>query len=411
VGIDTNPVKVNSINSGQSPIAEAGVAELIREMVACGRLRACTPAVSAIEQSELSLVCVGTPSNKDGSPNLTSVQRVCRLIGSVLQGKSRHTVVIRSTMPPGSTQRVVVPALESSSGKCAGHDFSVCVNPEFLREGTSICDFYAPAFTLIGADSEYPPDDVCGLYSTICAPLFVTSVKTAEMVKYACNCFHALKVTFANEIGNLCKGQGLDSHEVMHLFCQDTKLNLSAAYLKPGFAFGGSCLPKDIRAILHQAGQTGVSVPLLTAILPSNRLQIERAVDMVLGTGKERVGVLGLSFKPGTDDLRESPLVLLIEALIDRGLTVTAYDRDVSLSRLVGANKDYAEAEIPHISEVLKGSIGEVLKDAQVLVIGSHALNRGDIEAHLRADHLVIDLVRYLDGRREDDGTYQGICW
>jgi GDP-mannose 6-dehydrogenase len=411
-GVDLNATKVEIINSGKSPIVEAGIEELIGAMVAAGRLRATTSSVDAVTNSELSLVCVGTPSNTNGSLDLDHVKHVCEEIGAALKLKQeRHTVVIRSTMLPGTVEGLVVPTLEASSGKRAGTDFGVCINPEFLREGSSLKDFNAPPFTLIGADDAQTANLVRELYADIQAPLFVTALKTAEMVKYACNCFHALKVSFANEIGNICKAVGIDSHEVMHVFSQDTKLNLSPYYLTPGFAFGGSCLPKDLRAINYKAKQVDVEVPVLAAILPSNRLQIERAVEMVLQTKKKRVGVLGFSFKAGTDDLRESPMVTLIETLIGKGLQLAIYDRDVSLAKLFGANKQYIEREIPHISQLMRGSIAEVLDDAEVLVVGNKASEFREISGKVRADQVVIDLVRLFENDQKIDGSYQGICW
>ncbi|HEY5885898.1 MAG TPA: UDP-glucose/GDP-mannose dehydrogenase family protein [Pyrinomonadaceae bacterium] len=410
IGVDVNATKVAIINSGRSPIVEAGIDELMSEMVAAGRLRAVTCSCEAIRESEISLVCVGTPSNANGSLNLIHVEHVCEEIGAALKNKQeRHTVVIRSTMLPGTIENLVVPTLEKHSGKKAGKDFGVCINPEFLREGSSLKDFYAPPFTLIGADSKETADLVSSLYEDIEAPLMVTELKTAEMVKYACNCFHALKVSFANEIGNICKAAGIDSHEVMEVFTKDTKLNLSPYYLTPGFAFGGSCLPKDLRAINYKAKQLDVEVPVLGSILTSNRLQIERAVNMVLQTGKKRIGVLGFSFKAGTDDLRESPMVTLIETLIGKGLQLAIYDRDVSLAKLFGANKEYIEREIPHISQLMRGSIDEVVDDSDVIVIGNKASEFRSIESRLNGHHTVLDLVRIFD--RTSDGTYEGICW
>jgi len=411
LGVDVNATKVSIINEGKSPIVEAGVGELIAATVRAGRLRATTDSLEAVRDSELSLVCVGTPSKPNGSLDLEYVRRVCEEIGQALKTKREyHTVVIRSTMLPGTIESVVVPALEDSSGKRAGRDFGVCINPEFLREGTSIKDFYAPPFTLIGADDEDVASRLRGLYAGIDAPVFVVPVRAAEMVKYACNCFHALKVSFANEMGNICKALGIDSHQVMDVFCQDTKLNLSAYYLKPGFAFGGSCLPKDLRAINYKAKELDVEVPVLNSILHSNRRQIERATEMVLAAGSKRVGVLGFSFKAGTDDLRESPMVALIETLIGKGLDLTIYDRDVSLARLFGANKEYIEREIPHISRLMRGSIKEVLDSSDVLIVGNKAGEFREIESQLRTDQTVIDLVR-LFGEGTSSGTYQGICW
>lgn len=374
IGVDVNPNKVEMINAGESPIVEAGIGPLSKEVVKAKRLRATTDSTAAVRDSEVSLVCVGTPSNSNGSLDLRYVTRVCEEIGAALKDKNaHHTVVIRSTMLPGTIESVVVPTLEKYSEKQAGIEFGVCINPEFLREGSSLKDFYNPPFTLIGADDEDTTATLQALYSGVDAPVITTSVKTAEMVKYVCNCFHALKVSFANEMGNICKAVGVDSHEVMDIFCRDTKLNLSSYYLKPGFAFGGSCLPKDLRAINYKAKQVDIEVPVLSSILPSNRQQVERAVDMVLATGKKRVGVFGFSFKAGTDDLRESPMVTLIETLIGKGLQLQIYDRDVSLARLFGANKEYIERQIPHIAQLMRTSIDEVLEFAEVLVLGNKA--------------------------------------
>ena len=411
MGVDVNPTKVEIINSGKSPIIEDGINELMARVVKSGRLVATTDSEHAILGSDLSLVCVGTPSNQNGSLHLRHVEQVCREIGSVLKSKEqRHIIVIRSTMLPGTVENTVIPALEGTSGKKAVKDFGICINPEFLREGSSLKDFYAPPFTLIGADDEATIASVRSLYAKISAPVFVTSLKTAEMVKYVCNCFHALKVSFANEVGNICKALQIDSHEVMDVFCQDTKLNLSPYYLKPGFAFGGSCLPKDLRAINYKAKELDVEVPVLSAILPSNRLQIERAVEMVMRSGKKRVGVLGFSFKAGTDDLRESPMVTLIETLIGKGYELAIYDRDVSLARLVGANKEYIEREIPHISKLMRDTIDVVLADSEIIVIGNQAKEFRSIAERLRKDQQLLDLVRLFNDRTSNE-NYEGICW
>jgi GDP-mannose 6-dehydrogenase len=410
-GADVNATKVEIINAGRSPIVEAGVGDVIAETVAAGRLRATTDAGEAVRESDLSLVCVGTPSRASGALDLAYIKRVCQEIGAALEAKkARHTVVMRSTMLPGTVAEVVVPTLEVYSGKRAGRDFGVCVNPEFLREGTSLKDFYAPPFTIVGADDDETATLLKRLYAHIDAPLHVVSVQTAEMVKYACNCFHAVKVAFANEIGNVCKPLGIDSHEVMRVFCEDTKLNLSPYYLKPGFAFGGSCLPKDLRAINYKAKELDVEVPLLASVLPSNRRQIERAVEMVLATGKRRVGVLGFSFKAGTDDLRESPMVSLIETLIGKGLQLAIYDRDVQLARLFGANKDYIEREIPHISQLMHTSINEVVETSDVLLVGNRADEFREVATLAREGQTIIDLVRLFEDRTTGAG-YEGICW
>jgi GDP-mannose 6-dehydrogenase len=312
-------------------------------------------------------------------------------------------------MLPGTIENTVVPVLEEHSGKKAVAEFGICINPEFLREGSSLKDYHAPPFTLIGADDEVTTTAVQSLYAGIKAPVFVTSLKTAEMVKYVCNCFHALKVTFANEVGNICKALQIDSHEVMQVFCQDTKLNLSPYYLKPGFAFGGSCLPKDLRAINYKAKELDVEVPVLSSILPSNRLQIERAIEMVVRSGKKRVGVLGFSFKAGTDDLRESPIVTLIETLIGKGFELALYDRHVSVAKLVGANKEYIEREIPHISKLMRADVDGVLNDSDVIIIGNQAEEFRGVAERLRDGQQLIDLVRLYD--RTSNDNYQGICW
>ena len=411
IGVDVNAAKVGMINSGKSPIVETGVGELIEEMVFLGTLRATSDSAEAVLSTDVSLICVGTPSNSNGSLDLTYVKRVCQEIGATLEGKrERHIVVIRSTMLPGTIYDVVVPTLEVYSGKKAGLGFGICINPEFLREGTSLQDFYSPPFTLIGADDQETSIVIKRLYEGVDAPAYVVGVKAAEMVKYACNCFHALKVTFANEIGNMAASLDIDSHVVMDVFSKDTKLNLSPYYLKPGFAFGGSCLPKDLRAMVYKAKEIDVEVPVLQAILRSNRAQIDRAIEMVLKTKKKRVGILGFSFKAGTDDLRESPIVSLIETLIGKGLQLSIYDRDVSLARLFGANKEYIEREIPHISQLMCASVEEVLEKADVIVIGNKAEEFRSITETLRADQTIIDLVRLFQDRTTG-AAYQGICW
>ena len=411
-GVDVNPSKVEMINAGKATIVEMGIGELVAEMAAGGRLTATTDVARAVRETAISLVCVGTPSRPNGSLDLSYVERVAEQIGAAIKGKpGRHTVVIRSTVLPGTIHDVVVPALERTSGKRAGADFGVCGNPEFLREGTSIRDFYDPPFTLVGADDPETGQAVAALYAGIEAPVHVMPVRTAEMVKYACNCFHGLKVAFANEIGNICKASGVDSHEVMRIFCEDRKLNISPYYLRPGYAFGGSCLPKDLRATVYNARSHDVPVPVLEATLESNRLQIERAYELVMATGKKRVGVLGLSFKAGTDDLRESPMVALIERLIGKGVQLSIYDPYVTSSRLMGANREYIEREIPHIWELMRGSTKEVLDASDAVIIGNSAGEFREIQGHLRADQPVVDLVRAFGPRLSDGAAYQGICW
>jgi GDP-mannose 6-dehydrogenase len=412
IGVDVNGVKVDMINQGTSPVLEPGVADLVREMVAVGRLRATTDPREAVGQAALSLICVGTPSKPNGALDLTSVVRVCEEIGRALREHgARHVVVVRSTVLPGTATNVVIPALERASQRKVGDAIAVCVNPEFLREGTSLQDFHNPPFTLIGSDDPCAAREVAELYANVAAPLHIVDTKTAEMVKYACNAFHGLKVTFANEIGNICRASGIDGREVMRVFCEDTKLNLSAYYLKPGFAFGGSCLPKDLRALVHQARQLDVETPVLTAVLQSNRQQVERAVDMVLQTGKRRVGMLGLSFKAGTDDLRESPLVTVAETLLGKGMELAIYDPDVSGARVMGANRAYIEREIPHIWSLMRDSVRDVVAHAEAIVIGNKLEEYRQIETLRHDGQIVIDLARMFDRRTSEDGRHRGICW
>src|SRR6266849_5740186 len=371
IAVEPNTTKVNMVNLGRSPIIEKGMEQLIGTAVSSGRLRASADWSAAVAETELAMVCVGTPSQDNGNIDLGSIQRVCEQIGQALASKQEYfTVVIRSTVVPGTMLETVLPTLEKCSGKRAGADFGVCINPEFLREGTSIYDFYNPPKTVIGEWNKKSGDKVAELYKGLPGPVVRTEIKVAEMVKYADNAFHALKVCFANEIGNIAQAMGVDSHKLMEIFCLDTKLNLSPYYLKPGFAFGGSCLPKDLRAITYKAKELDVEVPLLNSILLSNRQQIERAIDTVIRTGRKNVGVLGLSFKPGTDDLRESPMVTLIETLIGKGLKLTIYDRDVELARLFGANKQYIEREIPHISSLMNSDLNQVIESSEVIIIG-----------------------------------------
>jgi GDP-mannose 6-dehydrogenase len=412
IGVDVNPTKVEMIAEGRSPIIEEGLGELLRKGMIEGRIRATTDVVQAVHESDVSFICVGTPSNPNGSLNLAYVKRVSEHIGEALVTKSGyHVVVARSTMLPGSTEEMVIPTLEQASGKQAGRDFGVCFNPEFLREGSSIKDFYDPPFTVIGADDEKAAAAVTELYAMLAAPLMVVPFRVAEMVKYASNAFHALKVSFANEIGNLCKQQNIDSHQVMDIFCQDKKLNLSSYYLKPGFAFGGSCLPKDLRAILYCCHHFDLYPPVLESILPSNRRQIEIAYEMVKRTGRKRIGVLGFSFKAGTDDLRESPMVELIEHLIGKGYQVKVYDRNVSLANLHGANRAYIEQEIPHIACLMAHSLEAVLDSSEVIIIGNRSPEFKEVLPKLRDDQIMIDLVRAIDNNVLSNGRYQGICW
>lgn len=413
VGVDVNPDKVASLNEGRSPIVEKGLDELIRDNTANGRLRATTDTKEAVDATELSLICVGTPSRKNGSLDLAYLERVCEQIGGALASKEAyHVVVVRSTVLPGTTHGIVIPALERTSGKTYGKDFGVAVNPEFLREGTAIHDFRNPPMTLIGHNYTSDAGPTQALYSKVDAEMVTTSIRTAEMIKYASNTWHALKVCFANEVGNLCKRLDIDSHEVMDIFCRDEKLNLSSYYMKPGFAFGGSCLPKDVRAMQYRAKEVDLDMPVIQSILGSNQLQIQHALDLVAESGSKKVGLLGFSFKAGTDDLRESPIVILAEALLGKGYHLTIYDRNVSIARLVGANKDYINKQIPHLSSLLTESLDEVLAASDVIVVGNGSPEFADALRKTRPEQLVIDLFRVKNVSRDEiPARYTGICW
>lgn len=410
-GVDPNRTKVDLINDGQSPIVEQDIGEILASAVADGRIKATSDSYSAVIESEISLVCVGTPSQPNGSLDLRYVKAVCEEIGAAMRDKKdRHTVVMRSTMLPGSMDEVVIPALEQSSGMRVGADFSLCNNPEFLREGTAVFDYYNPPKTVIGELDENGGNLLASLYSDLNAPLIRTTVNTAEMVKYVDNVWHALKVGFANEIGNLCKQLDLDGQDVMNIFCQDEKLNLSSYYLRPGFAFGGSCLPKDLRALTYKASRLDVDVPILNSILSSNERQIQHGFDLVQATGSKNIGVLGFSFKAGTDDLRESPLVELIERLLGKGHNVHIYDQYVNVARLVGANKDYILNHVPHIANIMVASVAEVLQSSEVIIIGNGSAEFSDIVSQLSPGQKVIDLVGIAKPAEESE-QYTGIGW
>jgi GDP-mannose 6-dehydrogenase len=407
LGVDTNPVKVDLLNQGHAPVIEAGLAELIEEGVHTGRLCATIDCDAAVSGTDLAFVCVGTPSNGNGSLNLTYLRRVAGEIGQAIQRRrSPIVVVIRSTVLPGTTRQVLLPELE----RAAGLPVAVAVYPEFLREGTAIRDYHEPPKVVVGADDEAVLDLVTPIAVRPGAPLVQTDLELAEMVKYADNAWHALKVTFANEIGSLAKAQGLDGQRVMDIFCADTKLNLSPVYLRPGFAFGGSCLPKDVRALRYQGRALDLDLPVLNAILPSNAQQLDRAFQLVADAGARQVGVLGLAFKAGTDDLRESPMVEVVERLIGKGYDISIYDANVNLAKLVGANKSYILEQIPHVSDLMVSSIDEVLDHARTLVIGNNDPAFRDVAESPRPGQRVVDLVRVVDRRSDGDG-YDGICW
>jgi len=411
IGVDPNQTKVDIINSGKTPIIEDAIGEIIEEAVYAKLLSATTSVGEAILASEMSLICVGTPSQFNGSLDLSYVRRVCEQIGQVLASKeSFHVVVVRSTMLPGSMRSLVIPTLEESSGKVAGVDFGVCNNPEFLREGTSVHDFYHPPKTVIGETDSRSGELLASIYANMNAPLIRTTVEVAEMVKYTDNNWHAVKVAFTNEIGAICKAAGIDGHKVMEIFCQDTKLNISPYYMKPGFAFGGSCLPKDVRALTYKANRMDLDLPLLNNVLPSNRRHVERGLAMIMAKGKRKIGILGFSFKAGTDDLRESPLVEVIEQLIGKGYDLRLYDRNVNIASLMGANRDYIMNRIPHISKLMMTTIDGVLDHAEVIVIGNNSPEFDGVASDIRDGQVVVDLVR-VGTRTSEEGVYDGICW
>lgn len=411
VGVDPVPTKVDIINAGSSPIIEEQIGELVSTTVKAGLLRATCDHDQAVRETELSFVCVGTPSQPNGNLDLTYIRRVCEQIGKALKNKpSHHTVVIRSTILPGTMRGIVIPVLEESSGKKAGVDFGVCNNPEFLREGSAVKDFNAPPKTVIGESDRASGDKLAGLYAKLDAPLIRTNLETAEMVKYVDNSWHALKIGFANEIGNLCKSFDIDAHEVMKIFCQDKKLNISPAYLLPGFAFGGSCLPKDLRALAYKAKMHDLELPIMNSILPSNEMQVTRGLQLITEKGFKRIGVLGFSFKAGTDDLRESPMIEVIERLIGKGYDLRIFDKNVNLARLVGANRDYILNRIPHISRLMVNGIDPVLEHAETIVIGNKDPDFESVPGRLRNGQHLVDFVR-ISNRRSEHGKYDGICW
>jgi len=411
IGVDPYQPKVDLINSGKTPVIEQDIGDIMARAVEAGTLRATTDIQDAVNNSEISMICVGTPSLINGGLDLKYVRNVCEQIGRAIRDKDEfHVVVARSTMLPGSMTEVVIPTLEEASGKKAGEGFGVCNNPEFLREGTAVYDFYHPPKTVIGETDSRSGELLASIYEKLDAPLIKTDVQTAEMVKYSDNVWHALKVGFANEIGNIAKAVGIDGHAVMDIFCHDTKLNLSPYYMKPGFAFGGSCLPKDVRALTYKAHSLDIDVPILNSIKPSNRSQIEKGLAMIMEKGNRNIGILGFSFKAGTDDLRESPLVEVIERLLGKGYNLKLYDKNVKIASLVGANRDYILNQIPHISKLMVDSIDEVIEHAGTLVIGNGDKEFSTIVNRLKEGQVVVDLVRITPDKIQDT-RYDGICW
>ena len=410
IGVDVSQTKIDLINQGKSPIVEPGLAELLEAGVKSGRLRGTTDVAAAVLASELSFIAVGTPSKRNGDLDLGYMESVCKQIGAALRDKQeRHTVVVRSTVLPGTVKNVVIPLIEAASGKKAGVDFGVATNPEFLRESTAIKDYDFPAMTVIGELDQQSGDLLQELYSELDAPIIRKSIEVAEMIKYTCNVWHAAKVTFANEIGNIAKAAGVDGREVMDVVCQDHKLNLSKYYMKPGFAFGGSCLPKDVRALSSRAGSLDVEAPLISSLMRSNAAQVKKAFDIVTNYDKRRIGLLGLSFKAGTDDLRESPLVELAEMLIGKGYELRIFDSNVEYARVFGANKEYIESKIPHVSSLLCKELDEVVAQSDVLIIGNGEKRFAEVMESVGEDKQIVDLVGFM--AHPTQANREGICW
>lgn len=411
VGVDLSTTKLEMLARGQSPVVEPELGRLLEDAVSAGRLRATADPVAAVASTDLSLVCVGTPSKRTGQLDLRHVEHVMEEIGTALRGVDRfHVVVLRSTVLPGTTRNVVIPTLEAASGKTAGVEFGVCFVPEFLREGSAVADYVDPPKTVIGAADARARETVASLFEHLDAPLIETDLETAEMVKYVDNAWHAVKIGFANEVGRLSRSIDIDGRRVMDIFAEDTKLNISPKYLRPGQAFGGSCLPKDLRALQYHAKSLDLDLPLITSVLPSNRVHLDRAFDLITSSRSRRIGLLGLSFKGGTDDVRESPMMDLAERLIGKGYDIRIHDPAVSLSALIGANREFLLTQIPHIANLLVPEIDDVLAHGDTIVIGTDHASFKDVLSRRRPEQTVIDLVG-LDAVDEEPGTYLGICW
>ena len=410
-GVDVSAQKVAAVAGGRSPLIEPGLDDLVREMSRAGRLSATSDSRIAVQQNDVSMICVGTPSNGNGSLDMRYVENVCRQIGAALAtDDSYHVVVVRSTVLPGTVQEILVPILERESGRFAGKDFGVCMNPEFLREGTALQDYYTPSHIIVGELDQQSGERVASLYRAVDAEVRRTTIRVAEMLKYVNNAFHAVKVVFANEVGAMCKAHGIDGQALMDLFCEDSRLNISSAYLKPGFAFGGSCLPKDLRALLYRAKDRDVDCPMLSAALRSNHQQIERGVRMVESTGRKKIGVLGLAFKARTDDVRESPVVTLVETLVGRGYEVCVFDDTVDPNRLVGANRLFLERELPHIASLMRPSIDDVVSEAEVVVVANSSSAFRHVGNAIREDQMLIDLAGIARNHHQA-ARYEGINW
>jgi GDP-mannose 6-dehydrogenase len=412
VGVDVDQAKLDLIAVGRTPVVEEGMVQLMADVGPSGRISVTSDTREAVMQTDISLICVGTPSAADGNQDQAAISRLAKDLGAAMRGKTAlHVFVFRSSLVAGTVEDVLRPIIENESGKKDGIDFHICFQPEFLREGSSIRDYDKPPYTIVGANEEAPAKKLKQLFGHLPCEFYTTSIRAAEMVKYCCNNFHALKITFANETARLCEALAVDPFEVMDLVCKDRKLNISPAYLKPGFAFGGSCLPKDLRATMYLAKMCNVDMPMHGAIANSNRSHIDHAIAKVMASGRRKVGMIGLSFKAGTDDLRESPLVLLAEHFIGKGLGLLVYDPEVHLSNLLGANRRFIEQRVPHIGSLMRPDIGDVIADSELLIValnGPHILEA--LRQHLRENQVVIDLVG-MPARNDLRGHYIGLCW
>ena len=412
VGADIDQTKLDLIKDGKPPIIEEGIEELMRGVAESGRVEVTKDAAEAVLKTELSFICVGTPSLPNGGQDQTAITRIAEQLGDAMKNKDDfHVFIVRSTVTPGLVEEYIRPIIEKHSGKKMGEHFGLGFQPEFLREGSSIKDYDNPPFTIVGADSSRSMDVVKKVFKHLPCEFIETSIQTAEMMKYCCNVFHALKATFANEIGRVCQSLGVDSHEVMELVCKDKHLNISPAYMRPGFAFGGSCLPKDLRALNKMARDNDVQIPMLANVMSSNQSHIDHTINTVLSTGKKSVGMIGLSFKTGTDDLRESPMVVLAEQFIGKGIDLKIYDPEVNIARLIGANKRYIEESIPHISSLMSSSCKDVIDSSDILIVGlsnSDVIN--DLHENVKDTHYILDLVDVPD-KEKLKGTYKGVCW
>ena len=411
-GVDTSAYKVDRIAAGKSPIVETGLEPLIAEARAAGHLAATTRIADAMAGAEVVLVCVGTPSAGDGGLDLSHVKRATVEVGTALRGTGVFTtVVMRSTMLPGSVEDELLPTLEQASGGRAGADFGIAYNPEFLREGSAIADFFGAGYTVVGARDARSADALRRLYDGVGGELLVTAIRTAEMLKYVNNAYHALKVSFANEVGRVCKREGIDSHEVMALFCRDTRLNLGPTYLQPGFAFGGSCLPKDLRALNQRARRHDLDLPIIGSILRSNDRHVDEAIHVIERLRRKRLGFLGLSFKEQTDDLRESPILRVIGALVGKGHAVLLHDPNLDMERVLGANRRFVEDEVPYLPERLRASVAEVVAESEVIVVSNRSAAYAGVGAMLGPGQALVDLAHAVDARTVRHGEYHGLAW